>query len=86
MTPQEFITAAIEGGWKTTGGSTLGEILLDPSAWKAVGKARGYPNGTEMYIPLWVYERNGARGRHHRFIDFLHDGLSLVDALKESTK
>ena len=70
-----------------------GEILIDPLAWQAVGKARGWKcyERAEMY----QYERGVMdeedsfveieletwRHRQHRFIDHLADGLTIDEAL-----
>lgn len=52
MTIQDFITKAIEGGWKTehpyepnTQGfrDELNRALLDSLAWQAVGRTEGWP-------------------------------------------
>jgi hypothetical protein len=53
-------------------------LLLDPLAWQAVGRTRGWTWGdgvTEPIEPNWNHE-------WHRFIDRLADGLSIEDALK----
>lgn len=54
MTIQEFVEKAVEGGWKCCDrdifpdGKTITDhvvvpaILLDPEAWKAVGKVEGW--------------------------------------------
>tara|TARA_R110000850_G_scaffold263529_1_gene392375 strand:+ start:25 stop:366 length:342 start_codon:yes stop_codon:yes gene_type:complete len=60
-------------------------ILLDPKAWQAVGKTRGWSHkySVDTYIKYgnegvsterWLYEQ-------HRFIDHLADGLSIEEAL-----
>ena len=60
-------------------------LLLDPKAWQAVGKTRGWSHkySVDTYIKYgnegvsterWLYEQ-------HRFIDHLADGLSIEEAL-----
>ena len=64
------------------------KILLDPKAWQAVGKTRGWAgyhecsvcgNGTgrdsdENFQEMWRY-------RFHAFVDFLADNLSIEEAI-----
>lgn len=57
---------------------TLAEILLDPLAWQAVGKTRGWGMMEHMDLPLW-------RDKLHSFIDHLADGKSIEDALTAIT-
>lgn len=78
----QFIEDAKAGGWKTTNAVPYDdrfEILLDPLAWQAVGKTRGWkcPEGehkAELCGFRWRYE-------WHRFIDHLADGKSIEEAL-----
>ena len=95
-----FISDAIEGGWnckrmfdfKSTESAIsflMPEILLDPLAWQAVGKTRGWVEMNYGFV-LRNFDRNkiksdaGAGEWHfkmHTFIDHLADGLSMEDAL-----
>ena len=53
----------------------VSEILLDPLAWQAVGKTRGWNNSqyfSNMYKRKW-----------HKFIDYLADGKTTEEALTE---
>ena len=57
------------------GGCSEKEVLLEPSAWQAVGKTRGwrrelYENGEVEWQHIW-----------HRFIDHLADGKTIEEAL-----
>lgn len=63
------------------------DILLDPLAWQAVEKARGWGEQKEsdkiveldhqrMLVPYWQYQI-------HRFIDHLADGLTIEEALEK---
>ncbi len=47
-------------------------MLLDPIAWRAVGKTRGWKERQYVY---------SIRGRMHRFIDALADGDDIETAL-----
>jgi hypothetical protein len=90
---QKFIEDAIKGGWQEykTGNNTIGyytntvalyKVLLDPLAWQAVGKTRGWEPyapydltaGEQEYIGEWLE-------RQHAFIDHLADGKTIEDAL-----
>ena len=55
-----------------------GEILLDPLAWQAVGKQRGWFVGNDN-----EFDNARKMGRWHRFIDHLADGNTIEEALKE---
>lgn len=68
MTINEFVSKAIEGGWKNNRGVVfLNEvpqeyhwIMLDPEAWKAVGKVEGWDDEDEevyIYLPQMQEER-----------------------------
>ena len=81
---EQTIQDAIEGGYpkeKTNNylnsNRTILEssysILLDPLAWQAVGKTRGWNNSqyfSNMYKRKW-----------HKFIDYLADGKTIEEAL-----
>lgn len=59
-------------------------ILLDPNAWKAVGKTRGFKNTApisqmECFDEPWVYQ-------WHLFIDALADGKTIEESLGEINK
>jgi hypothetical protein len=111
MTIQEFITKAIEGGWKLPNPFPTGELfyetppgspfqiramphyseLLDPEAWKAVGKVEGWgrtlrlsyegycfdPEGNTHGEVDDAYEIDEATYHMHRLIDHLASGGSI---------
>ncbi len=56
------------------------EVLLDPLAWQAVGKTRGWTN---VRVPdgHGGLEYNSPRHYMHLFIDHLADGKTLEEAL-----
>jgi hypothetical protein len=72
----------------------ISQILLQPLAWQAVGKTRGWTAEFEIatglviegrdtvmsgeIVPKWRYEM-------HRFIDHLADGKSIEEALEAIT-
>jgi hypothetical protein len=94
---QKFIEDAIEGGWWKTEYDTepvdtqyyrffLSSPLLDPLAWQAVGKTRGWDSRTTFYQMFTkVNKENNDPWRldMHRFIDHLADGKSIEEALAE---
>lgn len=61
---------------------TFHEILLDPLAWQAVGKTRGWEEfvegmdmeGDYIQMPAW-------RSNWHHFISYLADGKTIEEAL-----
>ena len=60
--------------------------LLDPLAWKAVGKVEGWVvykkyKGTRPVVDF----EDEYKTRMHLFIDFLCDGLTLEEALDRAT-
>lgn len=77
------------------GGYRLKEqILLDPLAWQAVGKTRGWNNYDELYQRLYrksgggglmPQNMNGYMGMMHKFIDHLADGKSIEESLTAIT-
>lgn len=91
---QQFIEDAINGGY--TSGNMINNNIsyednfkrcaLDPKAWQAVGKVRGWPDVSEIeavrtgVIPVskmsirWLWNM-------HRFIDHLADGKTIEEAL-----
>lgn len=79
---KEFVGKAIAGGWKVWsdrhrvnddyGSFNVEAILLDPDAWKAVGKVEGW-SGTSSLYPTSVYDDERWRVNMHRFIDALAD-------------
>jgi len=99
---QQFIEDAIAGGWRfqlpvahpentewTLSGDDLGFkalMLLDPLAWQAVGKTRGWDEGNldttnssyaeGTYSQDWMW-----RHLWHTVIDHLADGRSVDEAL-----
>lgn len=52
------------------------EILLDPSAWAAVGKVRGWPGDIKAQAKYYMRE----------FITYVADGKSIEEALGEISK
>ena len=96
---EKFIEAAIEGGWdkaKTPGCLVTLEgeqyavtgILLDPTAWQAVGKTLGWGKRSKYYMSEHLTRKYGKRYRYemHIFIDHLADGLTIEEALAEIMK
>ncbi len=83
---QQFIEDAIEGGWMEGEDSryrrayaSIGNTLLNPLAWQAVGKTRGWTDYNDSYgVPeksqRWNFQM-------HRFIDHLADGKTIEEAL-----
>jgi hypothetical protein len=55
------------------------EILLDPLAWQAVGKTRGWPE-RDVYYSVAFY---GWHVMYHTFIDHLADGDDIETALSK---
>ena len=79
---QQFIKDAIGGGWRDPIGDVhiyvindlpmhLERIFLDPLAWQAVGKTRGWLHDTIPFEKLLM----------RKFVDYLCDGLSIEEAL-----
>lgn len=83
MTIEQFIEKAIQGGWKPEHLSrdrTLMRMkafqaaILDPSAWKAVGKVKESEGRLDpSYASKWAKEAM------HRMIDFLAEGKTLEE-------
>jgi hypothetical protein len=85
---KQFIEDAWSGGYQpitrketfltySMNDESMSHVLLDPLAWQAVGKTRG-----------WSIARLNATGKPvydiyewHRFIDHLADGLTIEEAL-----
>lgn len=91
MTIQDFIAKAIEGGWISQWGTMTHinlepikhEILLDPEAWKAVGKVEGWPDTSEIAQGLPVPMTTiGWLWNMHRMIDALAEGKSVEEYLE----
>lgn len=61
----------------------VSEILLDPLAWQAVGKMRGWGKRSTYYMPH-ATRTYGHRYRFemHRFIDQLAEGKNMDEALE----
>jgi hypothetical protein len=57
------------------------EILLDPLAWKAVGKVEGWPDEHWQGIYREYAEKN-AIARMHRMIDALAEGKTIEQYLE----
>lgn len=97
---KQFIEDAIKGGWKAPWQAILRAdeytgrpidyieevVLLDPLAWQAVGKTRGWNETTETW---WKqnFEDRTTVDTHvfmmHRFIDHLADGITIEEALEK---
>lgn len=86
MTTQQFIEKAIEGGWdadKWRGGHVgWAEVLLDPEAWKAVGKMEGWKNNMLGWCDSCDAPLGGWREKMHGMIDALAEGISIEGCLK----
>jgi len=63
------------GQHKSSTRLSLGIALLDPLAWQAVGRTRGWEDSGMGMIISWKRE-------WHHFIDHLASGLSIEDSLK----
>lgn len=67
--------------------TTIQKIILDPLAWQAVGKTRGWDRQEEHTDGKILGDRfNGLRDKWkknwHRFIDRLADGKTIEEALQ----
>lgn len=79
MKIQDFIMKAVLGGWRPKDNlvvdehneNTFGQLVLDPEAWKAVGKAKGIPGWN-----LWALENM------HGMISALFDGKTIEQFLE----
>lgn len=59
----------------------ISTALLDPLAWQAVGKTRGWVSYSEFAL---ARNPEGTwRWQMHRFIDHLADGLTIEEALTQ---
>lgn len=90
MTIKQFIEKAIEGGWKTgnhyefSDGTRYDQsgILLDPEAWKAVGKVEGWKEDTHYTVEgVRVREGTNYVKNMHRLIDALAEGKTVEEYL-----
>jgi len=95
---QEFIKDAIEGGWnndavaygtdKPTDDAKVGawyygnEMFLDPLAWQAVGKTRGWSRDIDLGKHGTKPSLIGYTMYWHKFIDHLTDGKTIEEALQ----
>lgn len=91
MTIQNFITKAIEGGWRLKGyagyytktvimqwaGNRAYEILLDPLAWQAVGKMEGWELEETSDPYRLLNGKSEAINNIHRMIDALAEGKTI---------
>lgn len=97
MTIKEFIETAIEGGYKTTAQhkwvlpdgyvTALDSIFLDPKAWEAVAKVKGWKQPFKTRI--WFWKSYGTLGefcspdiyvnKMHDMIDALTEGMTLEE-------
>lgn len=92
---QQFIEDAIVGGWKLPVRTNLfkevriettaEQIFLDPLAWQAVGKTRGWeePEAGDDFPEATVLDlkQTGWNARWHQFIGHLADGKTIEEAL-----
>lgn len=98
MTIQSFIEKAIEGGWipysyetpVPDNGAIQKAILLDPLAWKAVGKAEGWKGSCDVCGSRTALNCSGSDGGGimdtwlwymHRMIDALAEGKTIEEYL-----
>ena len=97
MTTRTFIEKAIEGGWCPTPCLCCGKpvadnrdeckcgdasVVIDPLAWKAVGKVEGWPQegvASDLVLRDWI--KAHWKGRMHAMIDALAEGESIEDYL-----
>lgn len=63
----------------------IADILLDPDLWRAVGKQSGWKIEKKHRRKYVVDFEDEAKTRHHRFLDLLWEGKTLLEALAEST-
>lgn len=92
MTTDEFISKAQDGGWLADVGAgeptyagrhELMRALLDPEAWKAVGKVEGWDKPiTAEDRKLGLTLRRGYLIRMHMMIDALADGKTIEEFLE----
>ena len=103
MTPEQFVEKAIEGGWKNdmfpmleilTNGKTpyanFEAVLLNPLAWKAVGKVEGWKKeelcgACNLYLTEEGEEPCPQEGWKHKMlgmIDALIEGKTIEEYLK----
>ncbi len=70
MTPEQFTKKAIEGGWKPKNyyrklkSIVLNDAVLDPDAWRAVGKVEGWSEyqRCKLVTPFYHNEKPGREG------------------------
>lgn len=62
---------------------SLHKVLLDPNAWQAVGKTRGWgtDDWDEQHFGLKDSPEEASYKQWHRFIDHLTDGKTIEEAL-----
>lgn len=79
MSVKEFIEAAIEGGWSDNNCFTDNphhsefikeEMFLDPEAWKAVGKVKGWKVGAYPYADEMVNNYRTGFVAQYEGVDF----------------
>lgn len=56
-------------------------MFIDPLAWQAVGRTRGWTDAKPKSIDAVMYGREGWKNRWHRFIDHLADRKTIDEAL-----
>lgn len=64
----------------------LEEILLDPNAWSAVGKDRGWHHKESCTSGGRCNSEDEYKDRQLKFVSLLQDGQTLLGALAESTR
>lgn len=96
MTIQEFISAAIEGGADVKNAfgvvKSTSDLMLDPEAWKAVGKVKGWKQSEDWKYKMYMkYHPDGEMTREmvlcvdhwrvamHKMIDQLAEGKTLEE-------
>lgn len=61
---------------------TIHKILLDPLAWKAVGKVEGWDAWTDKNIQKRDNEQPTWLQRMHRMVDALAEGKTIIEYLE----
>ena len=74
----QFIQDAVKGGYDIGWIVENLEIILDPKAWEAVGKTRGW-----RYEKMYSRPCDEWKDKMHTFLDHLIDGLSIEEALNK---
>lgn len=100
---EQFIKDAIEGGWNempakamewmfNNGGFSEEKVLLDPQAWQAVGKVRGWRDELHCsgecndFIDDMDTTIDGWKYQQKQFISELQDSKTIEEALTAISK